>query len=63
MNALSYMSSHVSDLAIEAAEGQPMEARYDYPRLQAIESAEFLDVNKDGRLDDDVFEMYSGRFV
>ncbi|NDV53078.1 hypothetical protein [Salipiger sp. PrR003] len=63
MNALAYMSYHVSDLAIEAAEGHPMEVNEGGPRLQAIESAEFLGVNDDGRLDDDLFEMYSKRFA
>ena len=62
MNALAYMTLHVSDLAIEAAAGHPLEVDNASPRLQAIEDEEFLGANDNGRLDDDLFEMYSERF-
>lgn len=63
MNALAYMSYQVSDLAFEAADGHPMKADDTCSGIQAIEGAELLGVNGDGRLDDDLFEMYSGRFA
>lgn len=63
MNALAYMSFHVSDLAIEAAEGNLMAVDNGYSQLQAIDGAEFLGANNNGRLDDDLFEMFSERYA
>lgn len=63
MNVLAYLSYHVSDLAIEAVERHPLESNEGFQSIQAVEGARFLGVNDNGRLDDDLFEMYSDRFA